>query len=53
MTYDRLWALFPPNTFVHAYHSPTDQHFVAHIHSVSYEKSRLFTEEEWEGFDYS
>ena len=40
ITYAYLWALFPPNTYIHGYDSATDQHFVAFAKALSYERSQ-------------
>ncbi|TBU57514.1 P-loop containing nucleoside triphosphate hydrolase protein [Dichomitus squalens] len=40
ITYAYLWALFPPNCYVHGYDSATDQHFVAHAKASQYRYTR-------------
>lgn len=37
ITYDLLWALIPPNTYVRAYHQGTEQEMVLYARSISYE----------------
>lgn len=37
ITYDLLWALFPPNTYVRAYHTGTEQELVLYSRSMAYQ----------------
>lgn len=37
ITYDLLWALIPPNTYLRAYHHGTEQELVLYARSLSYE----------------
>ena len=36
ITFDFLWALFPPNTYVRSFHGGTSQEFVAYARQFSY-----------------
>lgn len=37
ITYDLLWALFPPNTYVQVYHEGTEQELVLHSRGLTYQ----------------
>ncbi|KIP06048.1 hypothetical protein PHLGIDRAFT_119307 [Phlebiopsis gigantea 11061_1 CR5-6] len=36
ITYDMLWALFPPNTYLRAYHHGTEQEMILYARQLSY-----------------
>lgn len=37
ITYDMLWTLFPPNTYIRSFHRGTEQEFVAYAREFSYQ----------------
>ncbi|GJE84885.1 P-loop containing nucleoside triphosphate hydrolase protein [Phanerochaete sordida] len=39
ITYDLLWALFPPNTYIRSFHRGTEQEFVVYGREFSYQCS--------------